>query len=343
MTAADVGHTVRVTETATNAGGSSTPAVSAATGVVQPLPSPVLARPANTSGPVVSGSTTLGQSLATSTGAWSGTAPISYSYQWQRCDPGCASIPAATASAYQLVSADQGALIQVVVTASNSAGIDQATSNRVGPISAGLIAGTVLRMLKPAEVCARVSIGRVCLPAARSRHIVLVPGGVAWRGLVELRTSGGSPVSGAAVQMIDAGRPIAAQTDRSGTVRFAVRAGTSRTVRFIFAGSSADQGSSASIEVSNRAASMLYLVRGVGGPGKSELAGVAIGPTGARARERVSLQLQRSGRWVTVAVTRTSSRRGWWNATVDRPRRGRHYFRTVIDHTPSTRVAITVG
>ena len=59
-------------------------ATSAATAVVVPAPD---SPPVNSSPPVVSGVAQVGQSLSASPGSWSGTAPISYAYQWQRCAP----------------------------------------------------------------------------------------------------------------------------------------------------------------------------------------------------------------------------------------------------------------
>jgi hypothetical protein len=106
--------------TATNAAGSST-ASSAATGVVSGPATP----PVNSSPPVVSGLAQEGQVLSASSGSWSGTAPISYAYQWRRCDGGganCVDITGATGSSYTVVSADVGSTLRVRVTASNGAG-----------------------------------------------------------------------------------------------------------------------------------------------------------------------------------------------------------------------------
>ncbi len=135
LTAADIGHTLRVQETATNAGGSSSPATSSYTAMVKPAVPPAV-KASNSSPPVISGTAVVGQTLSTTTGAWSETSPISCSYLWQRCNPACSDIGGATGTSYALTSADQGALILVVVTAHNPAGSVQAISSMVGPVTA---------------------------------------------------------------------------------------------------------------------------------------------------------------------------------------------------------------
>ncbi|MBD0282189.1 MAG: hypothetical protein ICV69_08360 [Thermoleophilaceae bacterium] len=123
LTSADQGATIRVRVVARNAEGSSS-ATSAPTGVVQPVPKP----PVNTSPPTVSGTARVGETLQAGAGTWSGTEPISYDYQWQRCSLVCGDIPGATATTYALTSADAGSTVRVRVTASNSAGSASATS-----------------------------------------------------------------------------------------------------------------------------------------------------------------------------------------------------------------------
>src|SRR5262249_5192740 len=120
VVAADQGSTLRVAVTATNSGGSTT-ATSAATGVV---PAPATA-PANTSPPTIAGSAQDGLTLTASPGSWSGTTPITFGYQWRRCDsPGanCIDTAGATAGTYTLTTADVGSTLRVRVTASNTAG-----------------------------------------------------------------------------------------------------------------------------------------------------------------------------------------------------------------------------
>ena len=92
--------------------------------------------PVNVSVPVVSGVAQVGQSLSASSGAWSGAAPIAYAYQWQRCSPGCVAIAGATASSYLVASADLGASLRVLVTASNTAGSAQAASAQTAAVTA---------------------------------------------------------------------------------------------------------------------------------------------------------------------------------------------------------------
>lgn len=91
-----------------------------------------LVKPANGALPVIIGTPTAGHSLSVSTGTWSGTPPISFGEQWQRCRPGCSNIAGATRSTYKLAAADRGARVRVVVSATNAAGSGQATSDEVG-------------------------------------------------------------------------------------------------------------------------------------------------------------------------------------------------------------------
>lgn len=71
--------------------------------------------------PAITGTAASGQTLTASTGGWTGTAPIAYAYQWQRCASTgvCSNIPGATASTYGVTAADVGSRLKVVVSASN--------------------------------------------------------------------------------------------------------------------------------------------------------------------------------------------------------------------------------
>ena len=74
--------------------------------------------------------------MTASTGTWSGTAPISYAYRWQRCSPGCVDIGGATASSYRSLAADVGATLRAAVTASNTAGSSEANSAQTAAVIA---------------------------------------------------------------------------------------------------------------------------------------------------------------------------------------------------------------
>ena len=90
---ADVGHTVRSVVTASNDAGDAS-ASSAPTTTVDPDP------PVNTTLPAVSGVLRDGQVVTATDGAWTGTTPIAYTYQWQRCEAdgtNCTDIAGATA------------------------------------------------------------------------------------------------------------------------------------------------------------------------------------------------------------------------------------------------------
>lgn len=124
LTSADVGSAMSCGVIASNDGGASAQAVSAATSTVSAA---TVAVPANTVAPAISGTPTVGQTLSVSNGTWSGS-PTSYAYQWRR---GGLDISGATSSSYALVPADAGTSITCRVTATNAGGSTGAISNAV--------------------------------------------------------------------------------------------------------------------------------------------------------------------------------------------------------------------
>jgi hypothetical protein len=96
--------------------------------------------PANTASPTISGSATVGATLTASSGSWSGTTPMTFSYRWQRCNSGgdkCSNIGGATAQTYKPARKDVGGTLRVSVTASNSDGSANAVSAPSGAVSDG--------------------------------------------------------------------------------------------------------------------------------------------------------------------------------------------------------------
>lgn len=84
--------------------------------------------PVNTIAPIISGSTSLGSTLTSTTGTWTGTPVITYAYQWKRNG---SNIIGATSNSYTLVVADSAANITCQVTATNAFGSANATSNTI--------------------------------------------------------------------------------------------------------------------------------------------------------------------------------------------------------------------
>ncbi len=90
-----------------------------------------LAPPTVQSPPTISGTPTRGSTLTTSNGTWNGTAPITYRYQWLRCDANggsCSNIGGATERTYELRNPDIGNTLRARVTATNNDGSAAATS-----------------------------------------------------------------------------------------------------------------------------------------------------------------------------------------------------------------------
>ena len=130
VAAADVGSRLQIVVTATNSAGTGWAVVQ--TGVA------ITAVPINRAAPKISGVAQAGQTLTGSTGTWDGTMPISYAYQWRRCDTAglnCRSIPGATATTYVVAGSDVGHTLREFVTATNSAGSASVHSFATGVVT----------------------------------------------------------------------------------------------------------------------------------------------------------------------------------------------------------------
>lgn len=126
------GWAVAVEVTATNALGS-TRALSAQT---RPL---TAIEPRGLMTPPIVGQNVVGETLSVTNGTWFATLPLTYAYEWRRCNPqgtldSCAPIPGATSTSYVLTEADRGWTIRAYITATNVAGSDTAITNHTFPI-----------------------------------------------------------------------------------------------------------------------------------------------------------------------------------------------------------------
>lgn len=134
VVAADVGGSLRVVVTATNASGSAS-AASAPTAPVAGATVP----PSPQAQPDPRGEARVGRTITVTTGTWAGDAPITFSFQWQRCvpaAPNCGAIPGATGQSYTVVAADVGQRLRALVTGTNRAGSATIASNQTAPVVA---------------------------------------------------------------------------------------------------------------------------------------------------------------------------------------------------------------
>jgi hypothetical protein len=135
---AAVGLRLRVRVTATNADGSD---------IAVSNPTPIIAgsaRPQNQSPPLVSGNPVVNSKLTADPGTWSGTQPISFTYQWRRCDRNggsCSNIAGATGRDYVTTAADVGRSLRVRVTARNTNGTQSDSSAPTAVIASGAPSG----------------------------------------------------------------------------------------------------------------------------------------------------------------------------------------------------------
>ncbi|HUF02510.1 MAG TPA: hypothetical protein VMN35_08815 [Gaiellaceae bacterium] len=140
LTQQDVGFRLRVRVTATNASGSNT-AASNPTSAVQGR------APTNTRPPSVTGSWIEGQTVTVSPGTWTGSAPITFTYQWLRCNAAggsCVAISGARSTQHRLTSRDVGRKLRVDVTARNAFGSRTARSTESATVTASGPAGIIV-------------------------------------------------------------------------------------------------------------------------------------------------------------------------------------------------------
>jgi hypothetical protein len=115
--------------------------------------------PANTTPPEVSGTARTGQLLTASLGAWTGTPPLAFTHQWERCGPsglGCQAIAGAASATYVVTTADANMTLRVAVTAANGGG----TSAPAYSVPIGVVERGELVNLVPPSTTGRPEVGR---------------------------------------------------------------------------------------------------------------------------------------------------------------------------------------
>lgn len=153
---ADIGQTIKCVVTATNAYGtaSANSNTLTPTGQVNTPPSSVLAPTIYVAN---GGSALAGKALACDIGAWDGTSPITYSYQWYSN-----AVPVGIDDpSYLMQSSDIGNNITCVVTATNAIGTANATSNAIAVI--GTIYTAPVNIVLPSISTCGFAIVGTCL------------------------------------------------------------------------------------------------------------------------------------------------------------------------------------
>ncbi len=122
----DESSTLRVLVTASNALGSAEASSDVTEAVAAQGP------PANSETPTILGAAMEGSRLVVDNGKWTGSRPLHFLYQWQRCDEegeSCADIEGATNPSYTPSSGDIGSRLLVLVTAKNALGTTSAATD----------------------------------------------------------------------------------------------------------------------------------------------------------------------------------------------------------------------
>jgi hypothetical protein len=189
---------------------------------------PPLVAPENSARPVIAGYAEEKETLTVSAGAWSGTEPIAYSFQWFRCSSalnGCRAIEGATGTNYVLAGDDVGARVTATVTAENPAGQMPATAALTGHVLPA----------QPRPGFRALDVGKL-----RSVHQLVVtridgPRTVRACGtatlLVHVADSRGFLVKGAEVELSSATGRVRAVTGASGVAVLRVAVGAPRDGR----------------------------------------------------------------------------------------------------------------
>ncbi|MGH3053519.1 MAG: hypothetical protein ACRDL7_00900, partial [Gaiellaceae bacterium] len=129
---------------------------------IEPFPTglPVLSTP-----PAIVGPPEAGKLLAAVPGIWEGGKPLTFAYQWRRCDAAganCVAIDGAAAESYRPVSADVGHSLTVLVTATSATGTASATAVSTAAVSpAGTPPGARPANLKPPVIAGTAQVGQV--------------------------------------------------------------------------------------------------------------------------------------------------------------------------------------
>ncbi len=291
--------------------------------------------PANDVAPSISaaGGVFGGSGLAANPGTWSapsGAGSITYSYQWEDCDPqgnNCTAIAGADASSYAPSAADAGHTLRVMVDAADTDGSVSLTS---APTSAALTPPGSLAQSPPADAGGAAGSPptgagtRNGASASEDAQLRLEDPATISRSFTDraLKLSGrlldgnGQPIGGATLDLLEQITPGGArqflghaQTSANGDFTAAVGPGPSRTIIVGYRAFSEDPGYTATAEVSENVAAGVQLEvnpSAISSTGMITLSGSVKGPM-PRQGALVELLVHYRGRWEPFRAPRTNA------------------------------------
>lgn len=219
LTSAELGSTIRFEVTAAS-GADKAVAVSKQSALVA-----AGAAPANTALPAITGTATAGSTLTGSNGVWTGDQPITYTYQWQRCDAkgaACQNIPGATKTTYTVTTFEGGLTIRFKVTAKNKKGNGSASSLQTAVVGAAGGGGGKAVDVKEVPVGERLIVTSVTfvpkIVRSRTKPIAVT---------IVVKDTRGNLVRGALVFIrstpLLTSTPVAQATGANGVVTYAIK------------------------------------------------------------------------------------------------------------------------
>lgn len=169
-------------------------------------------RPTNTARPTITGTPANFVTVRANRGTWRGTQPITFAYQWLRCNAqgeACVTIPGATSETYTPSGSDVARTLRVRVVARNAAGSTSATSVASAPVGPGAVQSIPVSSV-PREERLVVADVRFTPTPVRSRNEVIT-------ARVLVKDTRGLLVNGATVFMRATPRVTNGDTKASGT------------------------------------------------------------------------------------------------------------------------------
>src|SRR5207237_610573 len=165
--------------------------------------------PSGSSPPTIVGTAQTGKTLAGIPGTWAGGKPVTFAYQWQRCDAAggtCAPIVGATAETYLPVADDVGHALVLAVTAQALGGSATASlgvtatgkggSTAAAPVVTGVVAAAPVPAATPGSAAAQAGVAGAVSSLDGTATVTWQPGTVPTGSTVSLAASGKGLVLG---------------------------------------------------------------------------------------------------------------------------------------------------